>query len=382
LKQEVLIIGPAHPLRGGIANFNEALCNSYTAAGIPCAIVSFSLQYPGFLFPGKTQLAGSDEKPEGITVFPMINSLNPFTWFKAAKFIRKRKPAYILIRYWLPFMAPCLGSIARLIKSGSYKPAVIGICDNVIPHEKRAGDSILTKYFLGGCDGFLVMSDSVKSDLLSFDINKPVLLHPHPVYDIFGAPVSKDIARQKLELQKDGAYILFFGFIRNYKGLDLLLQAMTDEKIRSKNIKLIVAGEFYENKQPYLNLIKNNGLEDSVILHDRYIPKEQVKYYFGAVDLVVQPYKDATQSGVTQIAYHFNKPMVVTNVGGLPEMVPHGVAGYVTEVSPVAVAAAIVDFYESNNEAQLIEGVKQTAKIFSWDKMVEKIEGLVKSGGW
>jgi glycosyltransferase involved in cell wall biosynthesis len=294
--------------------------------GKECEIVSFTLQYPGFLFPGTTQLAEGDQIPEGITVTPLINSIEPFSWFKAAKYISKKQPSLVIIRYWLPFMAPCLGTIARSIKKKIPGVRILAIADNVIPHENRPGDKTLTNYFVKAIDSFVVMSRSVMEDLKLFDNKKPVIMQPHPVYDIFGEVSDKSTSRTTLGLP-DGNLVLFFGFIRYYKGLDLLLQAMADEKVRAQNIRLVVAGEFYDDKKPYLDLIQKLQLNDRVILHDHYIAKNMVRHYFSAADLVVQPYRDATQSGVTQIAYHFGKPMVVTNVGGLPEIVPDGKAG-------------------------------------------------------
>jgi glycosyltransferase involved in cell wall biosynthesis len=373
-KSKIIIIGPAYPLRGGIANFNEAMCRALIEAGHEVEIVSFTLQYPGFLFPGKTQKAEGDQHPRGIKVTSLINSVNPLSWFKAASYISKQNPDKVIIRYWLPFMGPCLGTIARLIKRKNKKTEIIGLCDNVIPHESRPGDFAFTKYFTGGCDSFVVMSQSVLEDLRKFDQVKPVKLKPHPVYDIFGEPVSKFEARKTLQLKQDARYVLFFGFIRKYKGLDLLLRAFADERVRRAGVKLIVAGEFYEDKKPYLDLIDSLGLKDAVLLHDHYIPKEAVRHYFCAADLIAQPYRDATQSGVTQIAYHFSKPMLVTNVGGLPEIVPHGEAGFVTDTTPESIASAIAAFYEKYLEESLTAGVKRKAKDFSWEEFVKVMD--------
>lgn len=340
--------------------------------GISCSIISFSLQYPGFLFPGTTQFAGDDKAPSNVPVVTMINSINPVSWWKTAQYIRKQKPSKIIIRYWLPFMAPCLGTIARWVKSGNSGIKVEAICDNVIPHEKRIGDNVLTSYFVNSIDSFIVMSESVLKDLRLFT-DKPAVLKFHPVYNIFGEPVSKSVARKQLGLDEDGRYILFFGFIRHYKGLDLLLEAVAKSKTNdgnqssNKKIKLIVAGEFYDDPAPYHELIEKLGIGNQVILHDKYIPKEAVKYYFAAADLVAQPYRDATQSGVTQIAYHFARPMLVTNVGGLAEIVPDGVSGFVTDVDSTSIANAIDKFYDENMESKLAAGAKEMAGRFSWE---------------
>jgi len=369
-----IIIGPAFPLRGGIANFNEALCKAYGKKQIESSIVSFSLQYPSFLFPGKTQF-DNGYSPEGLKIETLINSINPFNWIKIALHIKKQEPDYVIIRYWLPFMGPCLGTIARIIKWNT-NIKVIAITDNVIPHEKRIGDRLFTRYFVKGCDGFVAMSQSVLHDLKTFTENKNTRLIPHPIYDIFGEKVNKQQALQNLNLNTNDKHILFFGFIRNYKGLDLLLRAMTDSRIKALGIKLIVAGEFYEKADEYEKIIQENSLQNSVILHTHYIDSNKVKDYFCAADIVVQPYKTATQSGITQIAYHFERPMLVTNTGGLSEIVCHNKVGYVTEINPTEIANSLIDFYSNKRENEFSANVKTEKKRFEWSTMVEGIENL------
>jgi len=369
-----IIIGPAFPLRGGIADFNEALCRSFIKQQNDSFIISFTLQYPSFLFPGKTQFA-EGKSPHDIKIISLINSINPVSWFRTASRIKKEKPDYIIIRYWLPFMAPCLGTIARLVKRNS-KIKVIAITDNVIPHEQRVGDRILTKYFVTACDGFITMSKAVKNDLQTFTLNPHIVFTPHPIYDIFGKKVDKSEARRLLKLDEGKNYILFFGFIRKYKGLDLLLEAMGDERIKALNLNLIVAGEFYEDEKPYQDQVAKHSLKNSIVLHTHFIPAEQVKLYFSACDLVAQPYHSATQSGVTQIAYNFDKPMLVTNVGGLSEIVDHGKSGYVVEPDPREIADALVDFYQSKREHEFAENVKQEKGRFSWSYFTKTVEDL------
>lgn len=372
-KTKNIIIGPAYPLRGGIANFNEALCKAFNDVGIESSIISFSLQYPGFLFPGKSQFDSDAIKPE-VKINTLINSINPINWIRVAKKIRNEKPAYIIIRYWLPFMAPCLGSIARLVKKNS-TIKIIAITDNVIPHEKRKGDKSLTKFFISSCDAFLAMSHSVVNDLKSLT-DKKIIFSPHPVYNIFGEKVTKQEALIKTGLNPNDKYLLFFGFIRKYKGLDILLESMANEKVKSLGIKLIVAGEFYEEPHYYLNLIKKYNLENNVILRTEYIPKEAVKYFFCAADMVVQPYRNATQSGVTQIAYYFDRPMLVTDVGGLSETVPNQITGYVTKVNAADISNAIVDFYLNKREMEFSKNVAIEKSKFSWSAIINAIEQL------
>ena len=274
--QKVIIVGPAFPLRGGIANFNEALCRAMGKAGKDSKIISFSLQYPNFLFPGKTQF-DSGKGPKDIAIETRINSINPFTWWSVARKIKKEKPDYVIIRYWLPFMGPCLGTIARLVKWGT-NIKVIAITDNVIPHEKRIGDSLFTKYFVRSCHGFVAMSQAVLDDLNVFTNSSNKAFLPHPIYDIFGDKQERMSSLRHLNLDLDKKYILFFGFIRKYKGLDLLLEAMADERIKQLGIKLIVAGEFYEDPEPYKQLIENKGISDRVVLRTEYIESEEVKH--------------------------------------------------------------------------------------------------------
>lgn len=374
-KQKAIIVGPAFPLRGGIANFNEALCRAMNADGIDTKIISFSLQYPSFLFPGKTQF-DKGKGPKDIHIETKINSINPFNWIKVASQIKKQKPDFVIFRFWLPFMGPCLGTIAGLIKSGT-NIKVIAITDNVIPHEKRFGDRAFTKYFIKRCDGFIAMSQAVLNDLKEFTSTDKKSFLPHPIYDIFGEKVSKLEALQKLGLNSNDKHLLFFGFIRKYKGLDLLLEAMADERVKQLNVKLIVAGEYYEDAAPFSEIIRKNGLEQNIILKTEYIHADDVRYYFCASDMVTQPYRTATQSGVTQIAYHFERPMLVTNVGGLPEIVPHNKVGYITEISSKSIADSIVDFYTNNREQEFTANTVIEKKRFLWNSFVSGLVDLV-----
>jgi glycosyltransferase involved in cell wall biosynthesis len=269
-------------------------------------------------------------------------------------------------------MAPCFGTIARIAKRNRHT-RVICILDNVIPHEKRPGDNILTKYFIKAVDGAIAMSESVLTDLRKFNDIIPAALNPHPLFDNFGPPVSRELALGSLGIPPDSRVILFFGFIRAYKGLDLLLKAYTQERFRNRNLKLIIAGEFYEESAPYIKLISENGIDNEVFLFDRFINDDEVTIFFSAADLVVQPYRSATQSGVTQIAYHFGKPMVVTDVGGLKEIVPNGECGYVVPPDAGSIADAIDDFFSGGKQNFFINNVKVARSRFSWKKMCETI---------
>ncbi len=370
----ILIVGPAHPLRGGIAALNERLATALGAAGHSAKILSFRLQYPAFLFPGTSQYT-TDPPPVGVEIAPLLNSVNPLNWLWYGLKYRRQEFDLVIFRFWLPFMGPCLGTVARLLALG--RPIkVLAITDNLVPHEARPGDRWFTRYFLAGCTGFLAMSRAVLADLAQLAPTKPRVFSPHPVYDIYGAALPKAAARAKLGLDPQGRYLLFFGLIRAYKGLDLLLQAFADGVLRARGIRLIIAGEFYESPEKYESLIQSLGLEDSIVRATRFIPNEEVANYFCAADLVVQPYKTATQSGVTQIAYHFHKPMIVTDVGGLAETVPHGRAGYVVPVDPGQIAAAIIDFYDHHREKTLINGMRAEADQYAWATFVQQLLSL------
>lgn len=369
--QKIVIIGPAHPLRGGLAAFNERLARELAAEGNDVHIETFSFQYPSILFPGKTQYADGPA-PAGLRIRRSVHSLNPLNWLATGSRIRKSKPDVVIIAYWLPFMAPSLGSIARQIRKNRHT-RIIGLVHNLIPHEKRPGDIPLTKFFLRQCDAFITLSKEVKNDILQLT-DKPVAETPHPVYDSFGDPVPTAEARQRLHWHQDKIYLLFFGFIRAYKGLDLLLEAMADPRIPA-NVHLVVAGEFYEDQQKYDTLI--DPLKDRLTLQSGFIPNEEVKYYFSAADLIVQPYRTATQSGISQMAYHFEKPMLVTAVGGLPEIVPDGRAGYVVGSVPRAIADGILRFLEMPSDA-FRAFLKEEKKRYGWSYFTAVLASLLE----
>lgn len=371
--KKVVIIGPGHPLRGGLATFNQRLAKEFINVGNDCYICSFSLQYPSFLFPGTTQYS-SEPAPADLKIVSWINSVNPFNWFRIGNRLKKQKPDLIVVRYWLPVMGPALGTILRRVKKNKHTK-IVCIADNVIPHELRPGDTAFTKYFLKSCDAFITMSEKVMKDLRKFEKTKPAQLVRHPLYDTFGEIISKEEARRKLGVSSAEPIVLFFGFIRKYKGLDLLLEAMGDERIKQAGIKLLVAGEFYEDAKQYLEQIDRLGIRDQLILKTDFIPDSEVKYYLCAADAVIQPYRNATQSGVTPLAYHFEKPMIVTNVGGLPSLVPDEKAGLVTEPEPHAIASAILKFYQLG-EAYFIPHLRSEKQKYSWAVLVEAITTL------
>lgn len=368
---KIAIIGSAHPYRGGLAAYNERLAKAFEAEGHSVKVYTFKLQYPNFLFPGQSQFV-DEEVTNALDIERAVNSVQPLNWWKVGNKIKNESPDLVIVKYWLPFMGPSFGTILRQIKKNKHTK-IISILDNIIPHESRIGDKAFTRYFVKPVDGFIAMSQKVHDDLSQFDTKKPRMISPHPIFDNFGEVLSQKDAQKQLDLDPKYKYILFFGIIREYKGLDLLLEAFASPTIKESDIKLIIAGEYYTDKSPYQQLIKEHGLEDSVIQVERFIPDSEVKNYFCASDLVVQPYKTATQSGVTQIAYHFNKPMIVTDVGGLKEMCPDGKVGYVVPVDKEALKDAILKYFEENQEVNMVEYIKTKKKKYSWEILVENI---------
>lgn len=395
----IALLGTAYPYRGGLAAFNERLARQFMAEGHDVQIFTFTMQYPDFLFPGKTQYSDSPA-PKDLKITRTMNSIAPWSWWKTARLLKKAKIDVLVIKFWIPLMAPCLGTIARLARRQGIQ--VVSVLDNVIPHEQHFWDKWLIRYFIRSVDRFVAMSESVRQDCLKFLPDRPrqsrskskdryaqrqktdlVTLSPHPLYDNFGEAVEKRKAREELGLPGDKTILLFFGFIRDYKGLDVLMRAYAeaietkDERQKTKDkLLLVVAGEFYNNGEQYKLLEQELGLEGTIAWHTDFIPDERVRLYFSAADMIVQPYKTATQSGVTQIAYHFERPMLVTNVGGLAEIVPNGKVGYVCPVDEHAIAEALVQFAEmpaEEREKQFGENIKKEKQKYAWSVMTAAI---------
>ena len=380
--KNIVIIGPAHPLRGGLASYNERLAREFMQQGHQVTIYTFSLQYPGFLFPGTTQFS-TEPAPADLHIRVRINSINPFNWISVGRELKKKRPDLVVVRYWLPFMGPCLGSIIRIVKQNKHTK-IVCIADNIIPHEKRIGDVPFTKYFVAAIDAFITMSEKVLGDLTQFAPGKPAQFVAHPLYDNFGEKISKEVARKYLGIALDEKILLFFGFIRKYKGLDILLDAMKILKVSSEKLsvsdnlplradcKLLIAGEFYEDRKVYDEQIERLGIKDSLILKTAFIADSEVKYYLCAADVVVQPYRSATQSGVTPLAYHFEKPMIVTNVGGLPSLVPDDKVGLIAEPMAESIATKIQEYFQKG-AAHFLPNLIEEKKKYSWSKMVQTI---------
>jgi glycosyltransferase involved in cell wall biosynthesis len=369
-RYNIVLLGPCYPYRGGIASFTERLAKEFNTAGHQTLLCTFKLQYPSFLFPGKTQFSEAPP-PEYLNIKRWVNTINPFNWILVGRTIKKLKPDLIIVRYWMPFLAPSMGTILKIAKSNKHTK-IICISDNIVPHEKRTGDKLLTSYFIKFIDSFVVMSQTVMADLKNLGVKKPIQLLSHPLFDHYGTLLDQKIARQELLLPQDRPLLLFFGLIRAYKGLDLLIHAMSDERVKKTRATLLVAGEFYENKDKYLNLVKEMNLEGSIIFHDEFIPEDKVQFYFSAADVLVQPYKTATQSGVTPLAMHFNLPMVVTNAGGLKEMVVEGETGFVTAINAESLAEGIICFLHEGKESYVTQ-IEKRKSHYSWNGFMHSL---------
>lgn len=372
---KIALVGPMHPFRGGIAHFLETMYRGLGARGHATSAVTFTRQYPELLFPGKTQYEMA-EVEDPVPAVRLLDTVNPLSWIRTARYLATLEPDVVLFKFWMPFFAPSFGTIARYLRRKGTK--TIAVVDNAIPHEPRPGDTLMSRYFLSACHGYLVMSDAVEKDLATLGIHERIARVPHPIYNIFGPSVPRDDARRDLGLSDESPVLLFFGFIRRYKGLHVLLESMPRVIERLPGVRLVVAGEFYEDDAPYREIVRKHHLEENVRFDADYIPNDRVARYFSAADVVVQPYVSATQSGVAQIAYQFDQPLIVTDVGGLAEVVPHERAGFVIPPEdPEALAAAIIRFFEEDLGERFREGVREEKTKYSWDRLYEALEDIV-----
>jgi len=374
----IAVVGPVHPYRGGIAHFTEMTVDVLQQRGHDVRPISFSRQYPERLFPGKTQYEPEDTSPAAVAGAPrMIDSILPWTWIQTAAHVASLEPDAVLFQYWMPFFAPGYGLMARWLRWQGIPS--LALVHNALPHERHLLDARLSRFFLSACRGHIAMSDAVATDVAALcGENVRIQQIDHPVYERFGDPVDRSDARVRLHLPQDAPVLLFFGFIREYKGLHVLLEAMPGIREALPEVKLVVAGEAYEDPERYRSLIRDCGLEETVIWHDGYIPGDDVPAYFGAADVVVQPYVSATQSGVAQIAFHFETPMVVTDVGGLAEVAPHEDAGLVVPPEdPPALADAVVRFFADGLAPDLRAGAQRQKENHSPDRLGEAVEHLI-----
>ena len=349
----------------------ETMAREYQQRGYEVNILTFTLQYPSLLFPGKSQTVETPA-PHDLNIERCVSTINPLSWWRVGRRLRRESPDIVLMKYWTPFMAPCFGTIARLARKNKHTKVICQI-DNVEPHEHHITDRMFNRYFLRSVDGFIYMSEQVHGELEAYT-SAPALFSPHPMFEHFGERVERTEACKKLGLDPSQRYALFFGLIRDYKGLDTLLEAWA--RFRRSGHKLLIAGEFYASRDKYIELIKRLGLESEIILHDHFVPDSEVRNYFSASDCVVLPYKTATQSGVTQIAYNFCTPIIVTRVGGLAEIVPDSRVGFVVESSVDGVLDGLERIYADGQLEAFAEAMTEERKRFSWEAMCDRIEEL------
>lgn len=375
--QSFVLVGPAPPYRGGIAQFTESLGAALSARGHRVSAVTFTRQYPALFFPGETQYAPAGEaERSALPVARLIDSVDPRSWWQAAQHVARQQPDAVIFQHWMPFFAPAFGAMARVLRWRGIRP--LALVHNALPHERRPGDRLLSRALVPACDGFVVMSEAVEQDLRALGATTPIRRAPHPVYARFGTAPPKAEARAALGLPAGAPVILFFGLVRKYKGLHTLLEAMPMVAEHLPEAHLVVAGEFYDDERPYRDQIRARGLEDRVHIRAEFIPDAEVPRLFAAADLVAQPYVTATQSGVAQVAFHFERPLVVTDIGGLAEIVPHEQAGLVVPPEdPHALAAAITRFFQEDGLAErLAGGVRRQKAAHSWDRVCEAVEDL------
>jgi glycosyltransferase involved in cell wall biosynthesis len=374
----ICLVGPAYPYRGGISHFTQMLAATMVSMGHEPHIVSFTRLYPSFLFPGRTQYEeqGARVRVEGVRV---IDSINPLTWQRAGRVVADLRPDAIIVQWWHPFFAPAFRAVVAAARRRGSGARAVYLCHNVLPHESSRHDRALVRWGLARADAFLVQSREDRDQLLSLRSGARVSVHPHPTYTQFAqGSMTRDEARAKLGV--NGRVLLFFGLIRAYKGLHTLLAAHA--RIAAKlDATLLVVGEFYEDRAPYDTEIEKLGIASRTRVINRYIPDEEVEVYFRAADLVVLPYRSATQSGITQTAFAFGRPVVVTAVGGLPDVVDDGVTGYVVPPdNPEALANAIERFFATNVAAAMSAAIHAQGDRFSWKGCVEALLALAGPG--
>ena len=365
---KIVILGPAHPYRGGLASIMETMAREYQSRGHEVVIYTFTVQYPSILFPGKSQFVDTPA-PADLRIERVMNTVNPINWVCLGLRLKREKPDMVLMKYWTPFMAPCFGTVARIARTNGVTKFICQV-DNVEPHEHHIIDKPCNHYYLKAMDGFVYMSEQVGGELRAYT-SVPAIFSPHPMFENFGKAVERKEACEKLGLDADTDYSLFFGLIRDYKGLDLLLEAWA--KWRPEGRKLLVAGEFYASREKIYSLIETLGLQDSVVMHEGFVADDDVRYYFSAADSLLLPYRTATQSGVTQIAYNFSVPMLVTDVGGLPEIVPDGRVGVVCQPTVDGILDGVKRLYSEGELQRMKANFVEEKKRFSWATMCDKL---------
>lgn len=372
MSKSIAIVGPAWPFRGGLANFDERLARAWTQKGAQVTLHTFTKQYPSFLFPGTSQFTDKPA-PSDLQIERTLHAYNPFQWKSAAQRIIAGNYDLALIRFWIPAMGPSLGYLANKLVHKT-QTHVVALVDNLIPHESRPLDRWLTNQLIRHPHAFVTMSDTVAKPLRLLAGDRPVCQSPHPLYDDYGPQVDQRDARRKLEIDEKAKVLLFFGFIRKYKGLDLLLDALSGDWMRDSNVKLVVAGEWYDDAAPYKALAKKNGLDDHIVWHDRFIAEDDIATFFSSADAVVQPYRSATQSGISALAYAYGKPLISTNVGGLSEMIDDGKTGYLCDPNPTSIRDAVNRWMHESDPTAIRDEIATKRSIMTWDRLIDTIE--------
>lgn len=373
---KIIILGTAWPYRGGLATFNERLARQFMSEGHEVEVWTFTLQYPSFLFPGKTQYT-NEPAPRDLVIRRELNSCNPFNWIKVGKAVRKAAPDLLICCYWMSFFAPSYGLVSKMAQRNG-KTKCVALVHNMIPHEPSILDKLFAPYFVKRQNGFVALSESVVKDIEAISHQHSAVSSPHPIYDHYGERMTKEEACKALGLDAQKDYMLFFGLVRAYKGLDLLLDAFGKVKDSLPNLQLIIAGEFYEDEDKYRTRIADLGLTERVIIRNEFVPDGDLRKYFGAADLIVQPYKTATQSGVTQVAFHFEKPMLVTNVGGLGEIVHDHKMGYACAPNAEDIAEDLMDYYQNHRQEAYTAYLQKEKTKYAWSNMTRaflKVKG-------
>lgn len=366
---KIAILSCFYPYRGGIAQFNANIFNELSKSNRVKAY-NFKRQYPDLLFPGKTQFVEKGDEAIRIESLSLLDTVNPFSWKRTADAINDWEPDLLLMRYWMSWFAPSQGFVGRRVKK-SGKTRVISVLDNVIPHEERFFDKPFTNYYLGSNDGFIVLSDAVKEQLLKFKPDAKYICTPHPVYNHFGNPVDRLSAHTFTKSDPSKKTLLFFGLIREYKGLDILIEAMS---YLDDSYQLIIAGEPYGSFDLYSELITKSPFKENIKVYNRYIADNEVPLFFSGADVCVLPYRSATQSGIGAIAAHFELPLITTNVGGLKEAIEGpGTGTVVDEISPKAIAEAIREYFEFDLKSKYSANIARENEKLSWSNFCDKL---------